>query len=254
MSEQEPSKRGKRAAGSDPWGEPTRWTVVLKAAGRVPSPNADKSWMELVERYREPIKESVRILLRSSSEAEQVADDFFTYLYDKGILPKIDPERGKFRAYIQGVLRRYVKWDQRNARIQRGPEEEFDIAAPMEDPEVELEEERAWARRVFDLALERLTKEMPRDAEILLQASGIHLPGSPGKESSGAVPKMGRKALAEKYGIQPNAIDQANFRARRKLRDLIRSELRETVATSGDLDEEFALVENRFLAAHLGRS
>jgi hypothetical protein len=50
----------------------------------------------------------------------------------------------------------------------------------------------------------------------------------------------------------PAAVDQGAYRARRLLRECIRSELRDTVATAQDHAGEVALMELRLLQAHPG--
>ncbi|MFQ5503982.1 MAG: hypothetical protein ACE5F1_04190 [Planctomycetota bacterium] len=216
-----------------------------------PKADPDHSWKWLLDRYREPIRKCVRLHLRGSPDTDQVADEFFSYLFMKSILPKVDPRRGKFRAFIQGVLRLYLKHHLRNGDRAGNLDEADNIAARLEDPEIEKQEERVWAQRVFELSLKRLMAEMPRDSEILIQSSGIPKPGAAG----GALPshpKPPRNELARRFALKPNAIDQAKHRARQRLRVLIRRELKATVASLSELREEYRLVESRFLSALSG--
>lgn len=222
------------------WGRPTKWTVIRKAAEGGSSEEVSKAWEVLVERYREPVLHAVRYHLHGHPEAESIAADFFSYLYSQNILAKAHEGGGLFRAYMQAVIRRYVKnaWRQiesRGVSIDETPGEAVEIDA--EASELERTEETLWAEGVLDQAAEQLRVENPRHAEILFKSCGL----PPFRE-------IGRRELAEEYGITDTNLKQIVFRAKRQLRDLIVAE----VALTADGDEvlgEVGLIRDRLIAA-----
>lgn len=232
-------------AREDFWGGPTRWTLVRRAAGSETGEAGDRAWAELVERYRAPVERTVRYWLRGHSQVDEAVDDFFAHLLLKGILPKADPDQGRFRAFVQGVIRRYVQQWKRASRVDAaGGEEEAgsllgDLGAREDLDQVELDEERAWAEGLLAGALAQLVREKPRDGQLLLDAHGI--PGGTPIE---------REALAASAGIKTNALDQALFRARKRLRELVIDAVAESVATQEDFESERAVMLDRLLSAH----
>ncbi len=228
---------------SDPWGPQTEWTVILGAAGKVEGSDLEGVWRELVERYREPVMRAVKRQLHYSPEAEGIANEFFAYLFERNVLPKIDPDQGRFRCYIQQVLRRYVLHANRTMSPGKGvaslDDLDFDGEADATDDGAEGREEDEWASAVLANAIARLEKEQERNARLLLSAYGI-----PPHE------KIDRKELREAEGLTKQALDVAIFRARRELGRLIIDEVRGTVASEEDFESELDMIKDRLLASH----
>ncbi len=73
----------------------TRWSVVL-AAGRDSSPESTQALAELCRAYWFPLYVFVRRLGRSADEAQDLTQEFFARLLEKGALSGADPGRGHF--------------------------------------------------------------------------------------------------------------------------------------------------------------
>jgi RNA polymerase sigma-70 factor (ECF subfamily) len=184
----------------------TQWTLVQRA-GQDGTPGTrssrDQAWADLVERYRHPVERTVRYWLRGHSQAEEAVDDFFAYLLVQRVLPKADRERGRFRCFLQGVIRRYVQnWRRATRPVGRGTaeDEEEDAILAMASSadaadEVELAEERAWAEGLLEDALRRLCEDKPRDGALLVSSLGL---------DAGAA--ADRESLAASAGLTPNAL------------------------------------------------
>lgn len=224
------------------WGPPTSWSLIRQAAGPSDLDRTQVAWEELVDRYRVPIEKSLRRIIRSHPDAEEIVQDFFAYLYEKKLLPKADPKLGKFRCFLQGVIRNFARQRLRNSRswtsIKDGtPEPE----AQYGSSEFERQEEQEWAHGVLQNAVGRLLKAQPRDGELLLRCYGV-VP----------YPETDRQALCQERGLSMNALNVAVHRARERLRGMLIDEVRQTVASAGDMEEEVQLVCERLLAAYPG--
>ena len=227
---------------SDSWGGETDWSLIDKVAGRVPQADGERAWRDLVARYKRPVLRSLKRQLRDEPSAEEAADEFFSYLFQNHVLFKVDPHHGRFRCYIQGVIRRYAKsWRRSRAGSGAADIDLVDVGADESSAEIEREEELGWAEAVLEHALERAAQDSPRDAELLSRAYGLR-----------GAPVVSREELARERGINANAMHVAMHRARSRLHDALMAELRPMVATMADLDAEKALLVARLLDAHPG--
>ena len=226
---------------SDVWGEPTRTSLILRAAGRVPDPDSERAWKDLIERYRAPVERCLRRHLRNHPHAGEAAADFFAYIYEQRVMPKYDRGQARFRCYIQQVVRLYAKHWQRTAGRRDGDElEGLDVGS--ETPaEFEVEEEVAWAEAILGEAVEKLRQARPRDAELMLRAYGI----PPHAEAS-------REDLCRETGMTANALNVAIHRARGALREAILDQVRDLVSEESEFDEEKRCILQRLLESHPG--
>src|SRR5262249_21345581 len=80
----------------------TLWTLVREAHAGQPDA-ARAAQQKLLERYGSAVQRYLRALVRSSDSAEDLFQEFACRLI-KGDLQGADPERGKFRSFVKGVL------------------------------------------------------------------------------------------------------------------------------------------------------
>jgi len=231
-----------RPAGAvDSWGGETDWNLIRSASGGAVGPDRERAWRRMMDRYRGPVKRVLARQLRDDPAAEDATSDFFGDLFQKQILRKADPGQGRFRCYIQGVIRRYAMQWRRGSRPSRASDvDEVDVGVEA-SPEVEREEEGVWAEAVLGHSLERLRATAPRDAEILARTYGID-----GCERSDS------DVLARDLGLSANALDVARHRARAKLKAALLDELRPMVSSGDELDLERQVLVARMLSAHPG--
>jgi len=223
---------------TDAWGPATQWTLLIDPA-RSDEGDANAAWEALVERYRVPITSAVKRQMRYADSAEDVARDFFGYLFEQGILPKADREKGRFRCYIQQVLRRYVLTRIRGDRAIGSDPDDFDSIGSPEELEFEREEERDWAAAILRNAARKLESSSPRDSELLFRAYGI-----------APHPKTERTVLREEHGLTEQACNVAIHRARKQLGKLLVDEVRETVSSERDFEEEMEFAIGRLIEAN----
>ena len=224
----------------DRWGRRTRWTVIRAATTEKDREVSGKAWEELIERYREPVHAAVRRIVGQRPDADEIAEDFFSYLYSQKVLEKAEPSMGRFRCFMQGVIRRYVLHRLRPRPDRSGPIDvgDADLPAPELPPEVEEREEAEWALTVLKHATTALVQRHPRDGKLLLRAFGIP-----------PYPLTSRSELCKETGLTSNALNVALHRARRHLRDLIVAEIRDLVGDDRELEVESEVLGQRLMNA-----
>jgi len=149
----------------------TRWSIVSNL-DRCETPGWQDSWEYLVKSYREPMERYVRramsrLTARSvpAEEAAEAVQSFLATCVEKNWLSQATPQRGRFRAYLQDLLRKHaigiLRHDSRQKRSpgkKPVPVDEARIPAPEE--QVELDEfSRSWVQIAIDRTLERLREE-----------------------------------------------------------------------------------------------
>ena len=182
-----------------------------------------------------------------AAAGDDLVDEFFSYLFANNVLAKVDPQHGKFRAYIQAVIRRFLH-KQRRARLDLAPlDENAAPTAEAADLAAARIDEAEWAAHVLRLALDNLMQRSPRDGDVLVRYYGIAWP-----DAGASVTPQSREQIAAALGTTLGSVDQATYRARLLLRTSLERELRETVNNAGDYEAEVDLVRLRLLDAFPG--
>lgn len=229
-------------AKSDDWGGPTRWSLIERAAGQRPDEDVQHAWHELLERYRPAVEQSVRRVLRDHPNWREAAADFFAYLFEQELLPRVDRDQGRFRCYMQGVLRRYALHWRRTSGVAGGFDvDELELGGAEEEAHFEREEESAWAHEILRNAVKRFQAAHPREAEFLLRAYGI----APWPEAS-------REELCAAFGVNMNQLNVAIHRGRSRLAAEIQGEIRELVRDPREFEREREVLLARLVSAHPG--
>lgn len=176
---------------------------------------------ELHDRYRGVV---VAFLRRRGLEAdaEDVAQEVFVRLFQRGVLARADPGRGSFRALLLAVTRHTLSdhLDARAARKRGGgaaPVPLDDVEPPAPDEQTEFD--REWLLAVLEAALARLRREHPN----YHAAVKAHLlEGQP------------QAQVAAAAGLRPGDVRNHLHRGRRKLMDYVREEAWRTSAGPDD--------------------
>jgi len=220
----------------------TTWSVLRQLR---PGSGEHRPLMEkLCRRYWTPIRDYARAAwARDEHEADDLAQEFFVWLFEGDVLARYASERGSFRNYMKGLLRNFGRnfrrASRRHERVGGEPTVPLDAAAPVADRRSEEAEsgfDRAFARQVMAHAVERLRARFvggPREVQWRLY------------EEYDLVAENARPtyaALAERHGLGEGNVRTHLHRVRNLLKEEVRRELAETVATSDELDEEWRLV------------
>jgi RNA polymerase sigma-70 factor (ECF subfamily) len=219
----------------------TQWSVVL-AAGTGTSPDSQQALEQLCRRYWPPIYAFLRRDGHPRADAEDLTQGFFASLIARRSFAALGPERGRFRSFLLACLRHYLADVRDYARALKrgggrplisleGDEAEALCARQVADENTpERAFDRQWAETLLRRAQERLRAECAAAGKLALYEDlGPQRLGD--RDLSGA-------ELAARHGMSENAVRLAAFRLRRRYQELVRDEVRQTVATPEELEEE----------------
>jgi DNA-directed RNA polymerase specialized sigma24 family protein len=223
----------------------TRWSLVLQARGEgAPARSALEG---LCRAYRPAVLAYVRLRGYGPHDGEDLTQAFFAWLVEKQVHAAADPGRGRFRAFLLTLLKRFlINADVGAARLKRGGGStivSLDAAPPVaesgagDDPERAFE--LAWAVTVVDRALERLRGEAEAAGKLpLFEQLRAFLVEAPDDADYAR--------LAGELGMRRNTLAVAVHRMRQRLRALICAELAETVADPDEVDAELDALRTAF--------
>src|SRR4051794_20060126 len=150
----------------------TCWSRVA-AAGDPHSPTAREALITLCENYWFPLYAAIRRRGYGPHEAQDLTQDLFARLLEKGVFAEADPARGRFRTFLRAVCDHFLAnhRDRENAQKRGGGKAAaaipFDLAEGerryAREPAHELTPERvfdrAWALTLLGRTLDRLGDE-----------------------------------------------------------------------------------------------
>jgi RNA polymerase sigma factor (sigma-70 family) len=217
----------------------TRWTLILGARRGGPAERA--ALEQLCAVYWKPVYFFLRRKGLSPEAAEDAAQGFFLHLLQRDFLPRLDPERGRFRSYLLRSLEHFlVNQHEREAALKRGGGQrlvpldvalaERELPAAPEPPEQAFE--REWALGLMERALGRLRAEYEGGtrrgrAEVVLRFFAL-----------GEPPTYAEAAAA--CGMTAPQWKATLHRARARFREILREEVAATVEDEGDGESEIA--------------
>ena len=220
----------------------TRWNVVL-LAGNEASPRAAEALEQLCRTHWYPLYAYLRRLSYGPQDAQRLTEGFFARLLGKTPGALADRQNGRFRSFLLASLNHFLAYerDEANEVNPNGGPSPFPIAAQdaesryLDEPRPDLSPERIferhWALAVLERALVRMREEYAtagnaRHFELLKK----FLTNDPGHKVRGGV--------AEELNVSAGSVDATLQRMRLRYRELVRGEIADTVAGSGDIDEE----------------
>ncbi len=226
----------------------TRWTLVV-AAGDPRRKEARSALISLCENYWYPLYAYVRRRGFPPDQAQDLTQEFFVRLIEGRYLDRVDPEKGRFRAFILTSLKFFVADEQDRQRAHKrggGAVVRLEFSSgegryqrePAHDETPERIFERRWALSVLDRVVERLRDEFVQH-------------GRPEHFERLKVFLLGQSdapyaALALEMNTSEGALKVAIHRLRKRYRELFRQEIADTVADPAEVESEL-----RFLAAAL---
>jgi DNA-directed RNA polymerase specialized sigma24 family protein len=230
----------------------THWTAVLAAGGRN-APGAGVALEELCRTYWFPLYAYVRRRGHGREDAEDLTQAFFARFLEKNYLEGLSGERGRFRAFLLASLNHFLanEWD-RSQRQKRGgglatlsldwqgADTRYQID-PADHLSPDKVYDRVWAVMLLERVLGRLRAENAADgkAETFEKLKPFLTSGS------GAIPYA--EAAAALNSPEP-AVRVAVHRLRRRYRELLREEIRQTLSDPAQVDEEVRALFSSFSA------
>jgi RNA polymerase sigma factor (sigma-70 family) len=223
----------------------THWTAVL-AAAQTHSPAAEQALDELCRNYRHPLYAFARRKGLSHEDAEDVTQQFFAgRVVTKLVLQGVDPARGKFRTWLLNSFQNFMRNEHAKASAQKRGGDAVLLSVNAHDTHVESQlapgceptpeqyYDRVWGETLLNRAMDHLRSQYAhKGEEEMFSELSKYLPGG-----QSAPPYT---ELASKLGVAEAALKMRVSRLRKELGQAVRGELKRTVASDLDIDEELA--------------
>jgi RNA polymerase sigma factor (sigma-70 family) len=219
----------------------THWSVVLRAIDP-DSPEARGALERLCSGYWYPLYACVRRHGYDPEDACDLTQEFFARLLSKNSLRHADPQRGRFRTFLQTALTNFLatEWAKGAAKKRGGgvallsldasEAEERYVAEPADTLTPAKLFDRQWAATVLELAVRNLAREYAVAGKSdLFQALKNYIWG----DSAASYAEIGTA-----HGLSEGAVKVAAHRMRERYRELLRVEVGRTVETAEQADDE----------------
>jgi len=212
-------------------------------AGRSDTTRAGVALEKLCQTYWYPLYAYVRRRGHSPEDAQDSTQAFFARLLERNWVGQADRQKGRFRSFLLSAMNHFLadEWDKARAQKRGGGFAplplEFDVAEtryrhePADNVTPEHSYERRWALTLLDTVLRRLQLEYEQEGRGELFAM-LH-PCLVGDRNSQPYAE-----LAVKLDVAEGTVKSAVHRLRQRYRQLLRDEIAQTVAESGEVDEE----------------
>ena len=225
----------------------THWSVVLAARSSQAEPEtARPALAELCQIYWGPLYSFVRSRGYTVHDAQDLTQSFFAYVLEHKIYARVDRQKGKFRSFLLASLKNFLAHAvDSERRLKRGGGQDF---LPLHEEQAKEAEslfqthstassedrlfDRSWAEALLAAGLERLSADYKgKSKEKLFNELRIFVAG-------GADPAPTYAELADRLGIAESTLRSHVTRLRARYHEAVRAEVRRTVHTETQVDEE----------------
>jgi RNA polymerase sigma-70 factor (ECF subfamily) len=219
----------------------TQWGLVTASSAKGAA-EARAALEELYRLYCYPVYAFIRRRGYGRQDAQDLTQDFFVHLLEKGSLGRADAQRGRFRNFLLGALEYFLaNAAERASAGKRGggcqwvfldddsTENDYQLAAPEGLTAEKLFEAR-WAATLVEATLARLRGELESEGKghVFERLQGSLL----GREEASY------QQIANALSLSLGALKTTIHRMRGRFRALLREEVARTVATPSEVDEE----------------
>jgi RNA polymerase sigma-70 factor (ECF subfamily) len=219
----------------------THWSVVLQATDP-DSPEAHDALERLCTSYWYPLYACVRRHGNNPEDARDLTQEFFARLLAKNSLRHADPQRGRFRTFLQTALTNFLatEWAKGMTQKRGGGQpllsldateaEERYVAEPADTLTPARLFDKQWAATVLEFAVRNLAHEYAVAGKSeLFEALKNYIWG----DSTVSYAEIGAA-----HGLSEGAVKVAAHRMRERYRELLRLEVGRTVETPEQAEEE----------------
>jgi len=220
----------------------TDWSLVV-AASDPDAPSSQESLAALCGAYWYPIYAYIRHRGYPPESAQDLTQDFFTRVLEKGLFAEADPDRGRFRSFLRSVCTHYLANRRDRARAsKRGggraamPIDSADAESRYNrEPVHELTPDRIFDRSWALTLLGRVFDQLHREYEDAGRGAVIDELRAVLTEDPQADPYS---KIAARLGMSEAAVRVAVHRLRRRYGILLRREIASTVEDRAEVDDE----------------
>lgn len=220
----------------------TAWTSILRDPD---SPRSREALNELCLRYWRPVYAFLRAAGgRTVEDAKDLAQEFFQHVSEGEFLSRYRPERGRFRDFLKGSLRRFLsRVDRDRRRLKRGGGRapvSLDAEA-MESAEFLADLTQRTPEEIFDLQWgEELLRRSVEILETRLREEDKEIYFRVYREydlaPAGSEPTYGD--IARRCGLKPHDVENYLSAARQKLQGILAESISDYVTGRQELMEE----------------
>jgi RNA polymerase sigma factor (sigma-70 family) len=216
----------------------TVWSSVLADA----DPGGQAARDQFFALYWRPVYRFIRTAGRASIEdAKDLTQEFFSYFLEGSLLAKYRQEKGRFRSFLKGVLRRFLSEARRDGAAQKRGGGKMIVSLDVSEIEAERlkgeptpEElfDRQWARDVLRESLAELRRRLPAEgkAECLRVYEAYELSPAQEERSYGS--------LGRDLGLTEHQVKNHLDTARERLEQIVRERLARGVSSPRELADE----------------
>jgi RNA polymerase sigma-70 factor (ECF subfamily) len=211
----------------------TIWSDVLHARGRTDAERRE-ALDRLCRAYWEPLHAWLRRRGVPPQDAEDSVQGFLAHFIEKALVDRADPARGRFRNYLLKTFEHWLSNERRIAGAAKRGGGRPPAPLSVQPPDLETPEDafnRSWALTVLGRAQEQLKKELHE------KGLGVHYAAFCAC-LSGSDDRPSHEEMAQKLGCAPADVAALLYASRRRLGELVRSVLRDTVDTGSDVENE----------------
>ncbi len=204
----------------------TMWSLVLKAKDK-----REEALNQLFSIYWKPIYFYVRRKGKNVEDAKDLTQGFFIHFFESDLLDRVQKGRGRFKNYLLATLEHYLANEYRKAHALKRGKPPVSLDVELLEDEMRAEESpekhfrRAWCMAILQRAMDGLGKELGSKWSAVRQ----HL--VPGDRPS-------YQQTADELKTTVTDVTNLLHRARKGLKERIIAEIRETVETEEELQEE----------------
>jgi RNA polymerase sigma-70 factor (ECF subfamily) len=225
----------------------THWSVVVAAGESQSDPEIARAALaKLCQTYWTPLYSFVRSRGYTVHDAQDLTQSFFVYLIEHKIYARADRQKGRFRSFLLASLKNFLAdASDRERTLKRGSGQSF---LPLHEEQAKEAEslfqthsatssedqifDRSWAEALVAAGLERLSADYKSESrEKLFKELRIFLGGS-------VDPPPTYAELAVRLGMTESTLRSHVTRLRARYRQALRAEVRRTVETEAQVDEE----------------
>ena len=225
----------------------THWSIVLAAGKTQAEPEMARAALaELCQVYWAPLYGFVRSRGHTMHDAQDLTQSFFAYVLEHKVYVRADRRKGRFRSFLLASLKHFLAdAADRERTLKRGGAQIF---LPLHEEQAQEAEslfqthsgvnnedllfDRSWAEALVASALERLSADYKREAkEQLFNELRIFIAG-------GAEEPPTYAQLTDRLGVTESTLRSHVTRLRARYREALRAEVRRTVNTEKQVDQE----------------
>jgi DNA-directed RNA polymerase specialized sigma24 family protein len=230
----------------------TRWTLIARARSEDESV-ARRALNEVCAQYHYPLYCFIRRSGLDHHDAEDALHDFFAKLLRLEVFAGAMQEMGRLRGLLVTALRRFVANWQRNRTV-REREVSSDAPFPGAEDEARYQKEQFIESETPERTFERkwghelLVRVYARLRESYAKKGRVVVFGAlrPALEAGGTLRDGDVPGLAAKLGITENALRGTLVRLLAEFREILKSEVWQTVGSHAEVADEIAHLQSVF--------